>query len=42
MELESVEDFKKHTGQMSEEQQEEAKEALFKNIITVMGQKEPI
>jgi hypothetical protein len=42
MELESVEEFGKRTAQMSEKDQEEAKEALFNNIITVMGQKEPI
>jgi hypothetical protein len=42
IELESAEEFQKRTAQMSGEEQEEAKEALFQNIITVMSQKEPI
>lgn len=42
MKLESVEDFGKRTAQMSLRDQEQEKDVLFKNIITVMGQKEPI
>lgn len=42
MELESVEEFRERTAQMSGEQQENARDALFNNIVTMMAQNTPI